>query len=64
MLIALWSLTMLYQEVMGSRSSLTIEDLGSKGGTKVNGQKYRNETCTLSHESNTLQMGSFPPIFR
>ncbi|KAI0421834.1 hypothetical protein F5X98DRAFT_224393 [Xylaria grammica] len=50
--------------VMGSRSKVTIEDLGSKGGTKVNGQKYRGETCTLSQDSNTLQMGSFPPVFR
>ncbi|KAI8950619.1 hypothetical protein F4801DRAFT_602184 [Xylaria longipes] len=53
-----------HAEVMGSRSKVTIEDLGSKGGTKVNGQKYRSETCTLSQDSNTLQMGSFPPLFR
>ncbi|KAI0533634.1 hypothetical protein GGR58DRAFT_99426 [Xylaria digitata] len=50
--------------VIGSRSKVTIEDLGSKGGTKVNGQKYRGETCTLSQDANILQMGSFPPIFR
>ncbi|KAI0452312.1 hypothetical protein F5B21DRAFT_344493 [Xylaria acuta] len=49
---------------MGSRSKVTVEDLGSKGGTKVNGQKYRSETCTLSQDSNSLQMGSFPPLFR
>ncbi|KAJ8104854.1 hypothetical protein ONZ43_g7658 [Nemania bipapillata] len=53
-----------HAEVMGSRSKVTIEDLGSKGGTKVNGQKYRSETCTLSQDSNTIQMGSFPPLFR
>ncbi|KAI1737752.1 hypothetical protein F4680DRAFT_205380 [Xylaria scruposa] len=53
-----------HAEVMRSRAKITIEDLGSKGGTKVNGQKYRNETCTLSQDSNTLQMGSFPPLFR
>ncbi|KAI1746784.1 hypothetical protein F4782DRAFT_474497 [Xylaria castorea] len=53
-----------HAEVMGSRSKVTIEDLGSKGGTRVNGQKYRSETCTLSQDSNTLQMGSFPPLFR
>ncbi|KAI0550527.1 hypothetical protein F4679DRAFT_204987 [Xylaria curta] len=53
-----------HAEVMRSRAKLTIEDLGSKGGTKVNGQKYRNETCSLSQDSNTLQMGSFPPLFR
>ncbi|KAJ8129479.1 hypothetical protein O1611_g4150 [Lasiodiplodia mahajangana] len=53
-----------HAEVMGSRSKVTIEDLGSKGGTKVNGQKYRSETCILSQDSNTIQMGSFPPLFR
>ncbi|KAK5634852.1 hypothetical protein RRF57_010565 [Xylaria bambusicola] len=51
-------------EVVGSRSKVTVEDLGSKGGTKVNGQKYRSETCTLSEDDNTIQMGSFPSIFR
>ncbi|KAI0439874.1 hypothetical protein F4803DRAFT_529528 [Xylaria telfairii] len=53
-----------HAEVMGSRSRIIVEDLGSKGGTKVNGQKYRNETCALLQDSNTLQMGSFPPLFR
>ncbi|KAI0400764.1 hypothetical protein F4802DRAFT_609841 [Xylaria palmicola] len=53
-----------HAEVVETRSNITIEDLGSKGGTKVNGQKYRSETCILSQDSNTLQMGSFPHIFR
>ncbi|GAP85417.1 putative DNA damage response protein [Rosellinia necatrix] len=53
-----------HAEVMGSRSNVVVEDLGSKGGTKVNGQKYRSETCTLLQGSNTLQMGSFPHLFR
>ncbi|KAI1368246.1 hypothetical protein F5Y08DRAFT_279951 [Xylaria arbuscula] len=53
-----------HAEITGSRSKVTVEDLGSKGGTKVNGQKYRSETCTLSQDSNTIQMGSFPPVFR
>ncbi|KAI1273080.1 hypothetical protein F5Y07DRAFT_275664 [Xylaria sp. FL0933] len=53
-----------HAEAMGSRSRVTVEDLGSKGGTKVNGQKYRSETCTLMQDSNIIQMGSFPPIFR
>ncbi|TGJ82685.1 hypothetical protein E0Z10_g6082 [Xylaria hypoxylon] len=53
-----------HAEAMGSRSKVTVEDLGSKGGTKVNGQKYRGETCTLSQDSNIFQMGSFPPVFR
>ncbi|KAI1421506.1 hypothetical protein F5Y12DRAFT_702265 [Xylaria sp. FL1777] len=53
-----------HAEVMASRSKVTVEDLGSKGGTKVNGEKYRSETCTLLQDSNTIQMGSFPPIFR
>ncbi|KAI1173585.1 hypothetical protein F4777DRAFT_444304 [Nemania sp. FL0916] len=53
-----------HAEVMGTRSKVAVEDLGSKGGTKVNGQKYRSETCVLSQDSNTIQMGSFPPLFR
>ncbi|KAI1818952.1 hypothetical protein F4861DRAFT_548019 [Xylaria intraflava] len=53
-----------HAEVLERRSRITVEDLGSKGGTKVNGVKYRSETCTLSQDSNTLQMGSFPPVFR
>ncbi|KAI1109776.1 hypothetical protein F5Y14DRAFT_466401 [Nemania sp. NC0429] len=53
-----------HAEVMGSRSKVTVEDLGSKGGTKVNDTKYRSESCVLSQDSNTLQMGSFPPLFR
>ncbi|KAI0976834.1 hypothetical protein F4678DRAFT_125862 [Xylaria arbuscula] len=53
-----------YAEVMGSRSKVTVEDLGSKGGTKVNGTKYRGETCTLPQDTNIIQMGSFPPLFR
>ncbi|KAI0396466.1 hypothetical protein F5Y17DRAFT_103566 [Xylariaceae sp. FL0594] len=53
-----------HADILRSRSVVTIEDLGSKGGTKVNGHKYRSETCILTQDSNTLQMGSFPPLFR
>ncbi|KAI3340578.1 hypothetical protein F4824DRAFT_393612 [Ustulina deusta] len=53
-----------HAEAVGSRSKVTVEDLGSKGGTKVNGQKYRSEACALSQDSNIIQMGSFPPLFR
>ncbi|KAI0473594.1 hypothetical protein GGR56DRAFT_666725 [Xylariaceae sp. FL0804] len=51
-------------ENMESRSRVTVEDLGSKGGTKVNDQKYKGQTCVLSQDSNSLQMGSFPTKFR
>ncbi|CAJ2500159.1 Uu.00g030120.m01.CDS01 [Anthostomella pinea] len=51
-------------ENMGSRSQVTVEDLGSKGGTKVNDHKYKGESCVLSEVSNTLQMGSYPKKFR
>ncbi|KAI0190819.1 hypothetical protein F4808DRAFT_465576 [Astrocystis sublimbata] len=53
-----------HAEVMSSRSRVTIEDLGSKAGTKVNGTKYRGESCTLPEDVNTLQMGTFSAIFR
>ncbi|KAI1341180.1 hypothetical protein F5Y15DRAFT_422430 [Xylariaceae sp. FL0016] len=51
-------------ENMSRRSRVTVEDLGSKGGTKVNDRKYRGESCELPQVSNTLQMGSFPTMFR
>ncbi|KAI0015690.1 hypothetical protein F4780DRAFT_762648 [Xylariomycetidae sp. FL0641] len=51
-------------ENMSSRSKVTIEDLGSKGGTKVNDQKYKGESCTLNQDTNILQMGIFPFKFR
>ncbi|KAI1433482.1 hypothetical protein GGR50DRAFT_668282 [Xylaria sp. CBS 124048] len=53
-----------HAEVVEKRSKVTVEDIGSKGGTKVNGQKYHKESCVLPGDSNTLQMGSFPPVFR
>ncbi|KAI5921067.1 hypothetical protein F4810DRAFT_712885 [Camillea tinctor] len=51
-------------EVMENRPRVTIEDLGSKGGTKVNDSKYKGESCVLSRDSNILQMGAFPAKFR
>ncbi|KAI1492712.1 hypothetical protein F5X96DRAFT_677569 [Biscogniauxia mediterranea] len=51
-------------EAMMSRPRVTVEDLGSKGGTKVNDHKYKGESCVLSHDFNTLQMGAFPAKFR
>ncbi|KAI1465308.1 uncharacterized protein F4812DRAFT_117469 [Daldinia caldariorum] len=47
-----------------SRSRITIEDLGSKGGTRINDEKIKGEKRVLSRDVNTLQMGTFPPKFR
>ncbi|KAI1077598.1 hypothetical protein F5B20DRAFT_255969 [Whalleya microplaca] len=51
-------------ENMNSRSRVTVEDLGSKGGTKVNDRKFKGDKCHLEQDANILQMGSFPAKFR
>ncbi|KAI1772583.1 hypothetical protein F4818DRAFT_132781 [Hypoxylon cercidicola] len=51
-------------EVVSSRSHVTVEDLGSKGGTWINDEKIKGEKRVLSQPANVLQMGSFPPKFR
>ncbi|KAH9986264.1 hypothetical protein F4779DRAFT_305877 [Xylariaceae sp. FL0662B] len=51
-------------ENVKSRSRVTVEDLGSKGGTKVNDRKIKGDKCVLSQNANILQMGSFPAKFR
>ncbi|KXJ91295.1 hypothetical protein Micbo1qcDRAFT_233825 [Microdochium bolleyi] len=45
------------------RSVITVEDLGSKGGTRINGQKIKGESVVLNGDTNTLQMGSFQSKF-
>ncbi|KAI1264921.1 hypothetical protein F5Y18DRAFT_71013 [Xylariaceae sp. FL1019] len=49
---------------MDSRSKITIEDLGSKSGTRVNGTKYKGESCSLSQESNAIYIGPLKSMFR
>ncbi|KAI2616210.1 hypothetical protein GGS26DRAFT_451049 [Hypomontagnella submonticulosa] len=51
-------------EKVSSRSSVTVEDLGSKGGTWVNNEKIKGEKRVLSQDVNVLQMGTFPLKFR
>ncbi|OTB17209.1 hypothetical protein K445DRAFT_20557 [Daldinia sp. EC12] len=51
-------------ENVSSRSRITVEDLGSKGGTRVNDEKIKGEKRVLSQDVNILQMGTFPPKFR
>ena len=46
------------------RSRVTIEDLGSKSGTRVNDQKIKGEKYVLADPINTLQMGSFHDKFK
>ncbi|KAI8956885.1 hypothetical protein F5Y11DRAFT_125531 [Daldinia sp. FL1419] len=49
---------------VSNRSRITVEDLGSKGGTRINDEKIKGEKRVLSQDVNTLQMGTFPPKFR
>ncbi|KAI0178515.1 hypothetical protein GGR52DRAFT_259617 [Hypoxylon sp. FL1284] len=51
-------------ESVSTRSRITVEDLGSKGGTWVNDEKIKGEKRALSQPVNVLQMGSFASKFR
>lgn len=51
-------------EIVSKRSRVTVEDLGSKGGTWVNDEKIKGEKRVLSQDVNVLQMGSFTSKFR
>ncbi|KAL7620614.1 hypothetical protein AAE478_009609 [Parahypoxylon ruwenzoriense] len=51
-------------EIASSRSCVTVEDLGSKGGTWVNDEKIKGGKRVLSQDVNILQMGSFSLKFR
>ncbi|KAI5859686.1 hypothetical protein GGS23DRAFT_600206 [Durotheca rogersii] len=46
-------------ELTSRRSRVTVEDLGSKGGTWVNDEKIKGDQRVLSRDINTIQMGSF-----
>ncbi|KAH8655207.1 hypothetical protein BX600DRAFT_66824 [Xylariales sp. PMI_506] len=43
---------------LSSRSHIVVEDLGSKIGTVVNGQKIKGEKYVITQESNELKMGN------
>lgn len=45
------------------RSRVTVEDLGSKGGTRINDNKIKGEKVVLTDDTTTLQMGSFQSKF-
>ncbi|RYP63021.1 hypothetical protein DL771_009476 [Monosporascus sp. 5C6A] len=47
-----------------SRSRVTVEDLGSKMGTRVNDLKIKGDKFVLTEPVNTLQMGSFQAKFK
>ncbi|KAI1868518.1 uncharacterized protein JN550_006434 [Neoarthrinium moseri] len=43
---------------LSSRSKVTVEDLGSKIGTTVNGHKIKKEQYVITQDKNELRMGS------
>ncbi|KAI1099687.1 hypothetical protein F4804DRAFT_74482 [Jackrogersella minutella] len=51
-------------EIISKCSRVTVEDLGSKGGTWINDEKVKGEKRVLSQDVNVLQMGSFTSKFR
>ncbi|KAJ9150200.1 Cytochrome b5 reductase 4 [Pleurostoma richardsiae] len=47
-----------------SRSAVTIEDLGAKVGTVVNGTQIRGQKYVVPGASNEIKMGNCPKLFR
>lgn len=52
------------QRNLHSRSTVTIEDLGSKKGTLLNGTQIRGQKKTLSQDVNEVQLGLCSQLVR
>lgn len=52
------------QQRLTSRSNITVEDLKTKTGTTVNGEKFKGETRVLTNDVNEILMGGSPDVFR
>ncbi|KAK2033966.1 FHA domain-containing protein [Colletotrichum zoysiae] len=51
-------------ENLSSRSKVTIEDLGTKTGTSVDGHRYKGEKHVITEAAVEIKMGGCPDIFR
>ncbi|KAK2017136.1 FHA domain-containing protein [Colletotrichum eremochloae] len=51
-------------ENLSSRSKVTIEDLGTKTGTTVDGHKYKGEKHVITEAVAEIKMGGCPDMFR
>ncbi|OLN92767.1 hypothetical protein CCHL11_06738 [Colletotrichum chlorophyti] len=49
---------------LSRRSTVTIEDLGTKTGTTVNGHKYKNKKHVVTDPAVEIKMGGCPDLFR
>ncbi|KAI3557891.1 FHA domain-containing protein [Colletotrichum abscissum] len=49
---------------LSRRSTVTIEDLGTKTGTTVDGHKYKGEKHVVAAASAEIKMGGCPDMFR
>ncbi|GKT41499.1 uncharacterized protein ColSpa_01680 [Colletotrichum spaethianum] len=49
---------------LSSRSAVTIEDLGTKTGTTVDGHKYKGEKRVVTEHAVEIKMGGCPDMFR
>ncbi|KXH52967.1 FHA domain-containing protein [Colletotrichum nymphaeae SA-01] len=49
---------------LSRRSTVTIEDLGTKTGTTVDGHKYKGEKHVVAAASAEIKMGGCPDLFR
>jgi hypothetical protein len=52
------------QQRLSTRSTLTIEDLRTKSGTTVDGQKYKGEKLVVSEPAVHIKLGNCPDSFR
>ena len=53
-----------FAHCLSSRSKLTIEDLGTKIGTTVNGQRIRGDKYAVTQADVEVTMGKCPSKFR
>jgi len=47
-----------------NRTAVTVEDLGTKFGTIVNGTEIRGQKHVISDDSTEIKMGRFNKLFR
>ncbi|KAF3342414.1 hypothetical protein VD0002_g7543 [Verticillium dahliae] len=49
---------------ISKRSTVTIEDLATKTGTTIDGEKYKGEKHVVSNDAAEIKLGGCPDIFR
>jgi nijmegen breakage syndrome protein 1 len=57
-------LLMDWQTDSRARSCITLQDMNTKIGTIINGEKIRGESRVLDKVDNKVQLGKYPHLFR